>query len=83
MQMATSIETDNGEMIVKRVSVPVGLEEMMEGLTKEVIQKKPKDMYIFASEYFANLLNLREKGSLKGKDCLMLLVTNYVLYTLL
>ncbi|XP_064211496.1 repetitive organellar protein isoform X2 [Tribolium castaneum] len=65
MQMATSIETDTGEMIVKRVSVPVGLEELMEGLTKEVLSKKPKDIYLFASEYFAHLLNLREKGSLK------------------
>jgi hypothetical protein len=68
MQMATSVETDTGEMIVKRVSVPVGLEELMEGLTKEVISKKPKDIYVFASEYFAKLLNLREKGSLKGSD---------------
>ncbi|XP_044263547.1 uncharacterized protein PF11_0213-like isoform X2 [Tribolium madens] len=66
MQMATSIETDTGEMIVKRVSVPVGLEELMEGLTKEVLLKKPKDIYLFASEYFAHLLNLREKGSLKA-----------------
>lgn len=67
MQMSTAVETENGEMIVKRVSVPVGLEELMEGLTKEVLLKKPKDIYLFASEYFARLLSLRESGNYEGK----------------
>ncbi|XP_050295007.1 titin-like isoform X2 [Anthonomus grandis grandis] len=48
-------------MIVKRVSVPIGLEELMEGLTKEVLLKKPKDLYMFASEYFSRLVHLREQ----------------------
>lgn len=59
-------EATDSEMIVKRVSVPIGLEELMEGLTKEVILRKPKDIYIFAAEYFNRLLQLRDKGLLKG-----------------
>ncbi|CAH1126612.1 unnamed protein product [Ceutorhynchus assimilis] len=54
-------DTDNLGMIVKRVSVPIGLEELMEGLTKEVLLKKPKDLYIFASEYFSHLVNIRDQ----------------------
>lgn len=58
-------EKDPGklDMIVKRVSVPVGLEELMEGLTKEVLLKKPKDLYLFASEYFSRLIILRQRSS--------------------
>lgn len=58
-------EKDPGkmDMIVKRVSVPVGLEELMEGLTKEVLLKKPKDLYLFASEYFSRLIILRQRNS--------------------
>lgn len=61
-------EIDTGEMIVKRVSVPIGLEELMEGLAKEVLLKKPEDIYIFAAKYFSKLLLLRDKGSYKGNS---------------
>ncbi|XP_066154906.1 serine-rich adhesin for platelets-like [Euwallacea fornicatus] len=63
--MQTKMEKPPGklDMIVKRVSVPVGLEELMEGLTKEVLLKKPKDLYLFASEYFSRLIILRERSS--------------------
>ncbi|XP_066249540.1 uro-adherence factor A-like [Euwallacea similis] len=63
--MQTIMEKSPGklDMIVKRVSVPVGLEELMEGLTKEVLLKKPKDLYLFASEYFSRLIILRERSS--------------------
>lgn len=77
MQMSTAVETENGEMIVKRVSVPVGLEELMEGLTKEVLLKKPKDIYVFASEYFARLLSMRERGNYEGKWKLIVWVMLY------
>lgn len=60
-------EIDTGEMIVKRVSVPIGLEELMEGLAKEVLLKKPDDIYVFAAKYFSKLLLLRDKGNYKGK----------------
>lgn len=61
-------ENNNG-MVVKRLSVPVGLEELMENLTKEVLLKKPKDIYTFASDYFAHLLALREQNKThKGKE---------------
>lgn len=59
---------DAGEMIVKRVSVPVGLEELMEGLAKEVLLNKPEDIYLFAAKYFSKLLLLRDKGNYKGKS---------------
>lgn len=65
MQMSTAMDTESG-MIVKRVSVPVGLEELMSGLTKEVLLKKPKDLYIFAAEYFSQLLTMRQKGGYKS-----------------
>ncbi|CAH1188208.1 unnamed protein product [Phyllotreta striolata] len=55
------MDTETGEMIVKRVSVPIGLEELMEGLVKEVLLKKPDDIYLFAARYFANLLTIRDR----------------------
>ncbi|XP_076268002.1 uncharacterized protein LOC143201041 [Rhynchophorus ferrugineus] len=62
--METLTKRNSSErMIVKRVSVPNGLEELMEGLTKEVLLKKPKDLYQFASDYFSKLVILREKTS--------------------
>ncbi|XP_044746260.1 putative uncharacterized protein DDB_G0282133 isoform X2 [Coccinella septempunctata] len=66
MELSRTIETETGEMIVKRVSVPLGLEELMEGLAKEVILKKPKDIYIFAADYFSRLLQLRDSGLYRG-----------------
>ncbi|XP_045460878.1 putative uncharacterized protein DDB_G0282133 isoform X2 [Harmonia axyridis] len=66
MELSRTIETETGEMIVKRVSVPLGLEELMEGLAKEVILKKPKDIYIFAADYFSRLLRLRDSGLYRG-----------------
>lgn len=48
-------------MVVKSLSVPPGLEALMEGLTKEVLKKQPQDICLFASEYFAKLTRLREK----------------------
>lgn len=57
-----AIEMDTDKTVVKRVSVPVGLEELMENLTKEVILSKPIDIYSFASNYFSHLLNVRDEG---------------------
>ncbi|XP_018568080.1 uncharacterized protein LOC108908509 [Anoplophora glabripennis] len=65
--MSETFEPETGEMIVKRVSVPIGLEELMEGLTKEVLLKKPDDIYLFAADYFSRLLILRDKGAYKVK----------------
>ncbi|KAF2898687.1 hypothetical protein ILUMI_07488 [Ignelater luminosus] len=67
MQVSSSTnmeEQDGGTgTVVKRLSVPVGLEELMASLTKEVLQKKPRDIYNFASEHFAHLLALRDNGN--------------------
>lgn len=62
---AIAMEREN-QMIVKRLSVPVGLEELIEGLTKEVLRKQPNDVYTFASEHFSQLLTLRD-GFNEGK----------------
>nr|CAH7737424.1 unnamed protein product [Callosobruchus chinensis] len=61
------MENETSEMIVKRVSVPIGLEELMEGLSKEVLLKKPDDLYEFAARYFSKLLLLRDKTNYKVK----------------
>ncbi|XP_056634379.1 protein PF3D7_1417600-like [Diorhabda sublineata] len=58
------MDTETGEMIVKRVSVPLGLEELMEGLVKEVLLKKPDDIYLFAARYFTHLLSIRDKSQI-------------------
>lgn len=64
-------EQDGGTgTVVKRLSVPVGLEELMASLTKEVLQKKPRDIYNFASEHFAHLLALRDNGNYQRKEFL-------------
>lgn len=60
--MTSSVEEYDGGTIVKRLSVPIGLEELMEGLTKEVLKKKPRDVYHFSSEYFTELLGIRDQG---------------------
>ncbi|XP_050499847.1 protein PFC0760c [Diabrotica virgifera virgifera] len=62
--MQSKMDTETGEMIVKRVSVPIGLEELMEGLVKEVLLKKPDDIYLFAARYFAHLLSNRDKSQI-------------------
>lgn len=80
MQAVAEHDTAKVGMIVKRVSVPMGLEELMEGLTKEVLLKKPKDLYIFASEYFSRLAHLREQNSHhKGNFLISFLILIYQL----
>lgn len=55
-------EKIDDNMVVKSLSVPPGLEALMEGLTKEVLKRQPQDICLFASEYFAKLIRLREKA---------------------
>lgn len=50
------------QMVVKSLSVPPGLETLMEGLTKEVLKVQPRDICMFASDYFAKLIKLRENA---------------------
>lgn len=58
--------SSDSDMVVKRLSVPMGLEELMESLTKEVLRRKPSDIYAFASEHFAQLLEIRDQGNMRG-----------------
>ncbi|KAF5303610.1 hypothetical protein FQA39_LY09857 [Lamprigera yunnana] len=63
MSMHSGMEEPESGVVIKRLSVPIGLEELMSGLAKEVLLKKPQDVYIFASEHFARLLALRDNSA--------------------
>ena len=45
-----------------RLSLPVGLEDTLEGLAREVLRSKPKNIYQFAADYFEDLLRKRNEG---------------------
>lgn len=59
------------QMVVKSLSVPPGLEALMEGLTREVLRMQPQDICLFASEHFAKLIKMREAA---GGRCIYLIV---------
>ncbi|RZF36230.1 hypothetical protein LSTR_LSTR013936 [Laodelphax striatellus] len=42
-----------------KVSVPLGLDSALEGLTRAVLKQQPHDIYSFAATYFEDLLALR------------------------
>jgi len=46
-----------------RLSLPIGLEDSLEGLAREVLRSKPKDIYSFAADYFEDLLRKRNEGN--------------------
>lgn len=58
-------ETEEDLMVVKSLSVPPGLEALMEGLTREVLKYQPKDIYLFAAAHFDKLLKIRESSGRK------------------
>jgi hypothetical protein len=45
-----------------RLSLPGGLEDTLEGLAREVLRSKPKNIYEFAADYFEDLLRKRNDG---------------------
>ncbi len=45
-----------------RLSLPSGLEDTLEGLAREVLRTKPKNIYEFAAEHFEELLRKRNEG---------------------
>jgi len=45
-----------------RLSMPIGLEDALEGLAREILRHQPKDLYEFSAEYFEGLLRQRNKG---------------------
>ena len=51
-----------------RLSLPNGLEEALEGLAKEVLRSKPKNIYQFAAEHFEGLLKKRNLGKITNKE---------------
>lgn len=58
-------ETEEDMMVVKSLSVPPGLEALMEGLTREVLKHQPKDICAFAANHFEELLKTRENSERK------------------
>lgn len=46
-----------------KVSIPIGLDSALEGLTREVLKNQPQDIYSFAANYFEKLLSIREEGN--------------------
>ncbi|XP_015176371.1 PREDICTED: protein PFC0760c-like [Polistes dominula] len=62
--MATSTERKKdpyqlGFVLAPRV--PQGLAAVVESLTREVLRKRPEDIYVFAARHFEKLLTLREQ----------------------
>ena len=62
-----------------RLSLPSGLEDTLEGLAREVLRHKPKNIYEFAADHFEELLRKRNEGNclahrhfLKSKPCVQL-----------
>lgn len=45
-----------------RLSLPTGLEDTLEGLAREVLRSKPKNIYQFGADYFEDLLRKRNAG---------------------
>lgn len=48
-------------MFVK-LSVPVGMDAALQGLTREVLRHQPADIYWFAAQYFETLVRRRAAG---------------------
>lgn len=53
-----------------RLNLPSGLEESLEGLAKEVLRSQPKNIHLFAAEYYENQLRKRniEQGLPENQD---------------
>ncbi|CAK9809219.1 Sperm surface protein Sp17, partial [Anthophora plagiata] len=46
--------------------IPRGLAPAIEGLAREILRERPRDIYTFAAEHFEGLLELRNKESRAG-----------------
>ncbi|NXF75474.1 SP17 protein, partial [Sclerurus mexicanus] len=46
------------------VRVPVGFQNLLEGLAREVLREQPTDVVAFAAQHFQRLLEQREAGAL-------------------
>lgn len=45
-----------------KLCIPNGLEELLEGLAREVLRRQPNDIHSFAAVYFEKLIGIRTKG---------------------
>ena len=53
----------NSKTTSLKIQIPENLDMALEGLIRKVLKEQPKtdDIYIFAANYFENLLRLRDK----------------------
>ena len=52
------------ETFRKRLTVPSGFRNLLEGLTVEILRSNPTDIYRFAAEYFDGKLKERQGSSM-------------------
>lgn len=53
---------------VTRPTVPDGMVDLLRGLATNVLREKPENIYVFAAEYFENLLRERDGSLDKGYE---------------
>ena len=66
-----------------RLSLPGGLEDTLEGLAREVLRNKPKNIYEFAADYFEELLRKRNEGESAFFNCRFVGNNDYLLFVVL
>lgn len=67
--MAGKFDELENESSRKRLTVPKGFRNLLEGLTTEILRSNPSDIYTFAADYFKS--RLRERQVRGYDDCLL------------
>lgn len=60
--MAGTFNSPRQEISRKRLTVPRGFRNLLEGLTTEILRSNPSDIYTFAADYFKSRLQERQGG---------------------
>lgn len=58
--MEAQLDEPAQESFRKRLTVPSGFRNLLEGLTVEILRSNPSDIYTFAAEYFKSRLQERQ-----------------------
>lgn len=67
--MAGTFNSPRQEISRKRLTVPRGFRNLLEGLTTEILRSNPSDIYTFAADYFKSRLQERQERGYD--DCLL------------
>ena len=67
------------ETFRKRLTVPSGFRNLLEGLTVEILRSNPADIYKFAAEYFDAKLKERQGLWVKCSSAMLHMCYQYVL----